>query len=183
MKGRIVGGLVVAMAMVACGGGDDGGDEPIDQAEVLDSAAVCEGQGNPAAPALGEGQDQLAFYLHDENGWALESWSAELPPDTEALIPDDAAVTVCLSVTATGETVTCDFEDEGDQFTLTVAQATYDVAIRASSTGEVLDQGTANSKAAECPFSAFWTEGEGTRTDYQDPTKDVLALLEPYIAA
>ena len=186
MRGRIIGGLLLAAAMVACGGGGDGGDgggdEPIDQADVLASAAVCDGKANAAAPAIGTGSDQLAFYVHDDAGWALDSFSADLTEDAVALNPDEAAITVCLSVIDTGASVSCPFEDEGDQFTLVVTQATYDVAIRASATGEVLDQGSATSKEAECPFSAFWTTGEGTRTDYVQPTKDVLAMLEPYLA-
>jgi len=178
---RMIAGLLLIGALTACGGGDDEGDDPVDQG-TFGAGAVCEGTGWEAAPAVGSGTEQLGFYVHDEDGWALDSWSAELPENAEALIPEEASIIVCLSVVETGASVSCPFEDEGDEFTLVVAEATFDVAIRAAATGETLAQGPATSGTAECPLAAFWTQGEGTRTDYAKPVDDVLALLEPYLA-
>lgn len=182
MTGRsAIVGLVLVGTLAACGGGDDEGEETVDQG-TFGAGAVCEGTGWEEAPAVGSGTEQFAFYIHDEDGWRLDSWSGDVPEGTEATIPEEASIIVCLSVVETGASVDCPFEDEGDQFTLVATEATFDVSVRAAKTAEVLDQGSASSGTAECPLSAFWTEGEGTRIEYAEPVDDVLALLEPYLA-
>jgi hypothetical protein len=182
MVGRAVvcGSMLVALA--ACGGGDDGGGSGGETGEVVElpSSVVCDGQGYDLAPAVGEGTDQAVVYVNGGSGWDYTSWGS-LPEEGVASVPEDASIAVCASVTQTGATVSCPFEDEGDKFTLVVSEATYDVTIRAASTGEVLERGTATSEAAECPFSAFWTSGEGTRTDYAEAGADVTAMLEPHL--
>jgi len=182
MVGRtvILGLMVVALA--ACGSGDDGGGSGGGTGEVVElpSSVVCDGKGYDLAPAVGEGTDQAVVYVNGGSGWDYTNWGS-LPEGAVASVPEDASIAVCASVTQTGTSVSCPFEDEGEEFTLAVSEATYDVAIRAASTGEVLEEGTATSEAAECPFSAFWTSGEGTRTDYAEAGADVTTMLEPYL--
>ena len=176
--------LVVATGMLGgCSGGDDDGGGSGDTAPTVavPSDAVCDGTGNPAAPAMTESGNTVYIYVNDGSGWSYQSWFSDLPGGAEPLNPDEASLVVCLEVTGTSTTVTCPFEDEGDAFTLEVAEATYDATLRASSTGEVVETITTASEAPECPLSAFWTQGEGTRTDYAKPVDDVLAMLEPYL--
>lgn len=170
---------MLAGLLAACGGDDDGGGDG--EVVELGSSVVCDGEGYDLAPAVGEGTDQAVVYVNGGSGWDYTSWS-DLPEGAVASVPEEASLAVCASVTETGASVSCPFEDEGEEFTLVVSEATYDVTIRAASTGEVLEQGTATSGPAECPFSAFWTSGEGTRTDYAEAGADVTALLEPLLA-
>ena len=174
--------FVLAGALTACGGGDGDGDGGGGTGEVVElpSSVVCDGQGYDLAPAVGAGTEQVVVYVNGGSGWEYTSWGTNLPEGAEASVPEDASIAVCASVAETVTTVSCPFEDEGDEFTITVSEVTYDVTIRAASTGEVLDQGTATSGAAECPSFTSWTQGEGTRTEYAEA--DVTALLEPHLA-
>jgi hypothetical protein len=169
--------VLLVGTMTACGGGDDGdgGGEVVE----LSSSVVCNGEGYDLAPAVGSGTDQAVVYVNGGSGWDYTHWST-LPEDAIASVPEDASIAVCASVTETGASIECPFEDEGEEFTLVVAEATYDVAIRAASTGEVLEQGSVTSGAAECPGFASWTSGEGTRTEYAEA--DVTAMVDSALA-
>lgn len=168
-------GLVMSWVLTACGG--DGGDAG--EVVELPSSVVCDGAGYELAPAVGAGTDQAVVYVNGGSGWDYTSWST-LPEDAVAAVPEDASLAVCATVTETGASIECPFEDEGEEFTLVMSEATYDVAIRAASTGDVLEQGPVASGAAECPGFASWTSGEGTRTEYAEA--DVTELVESALA-
>ena len=163
------GALATGLLLTACGGGDEGG--PIDLASSFPSAAVCNGEPSDVNPPASDPFSGYV-YLNDGDGWG-SGWS-NLFGGEHAIIGDDATTILCASVATTTEADRCEYEDDGETFTLVMASATYDVELRTAETADVLAAESIAVAAEECPMVTSWTPGEGERTSYPRPSDDQL---------
>ena len=177
--------LAALGVLILAGCGDDGGDASSggDQSATSAPAAVCNGDANDAAPDVTPGSSPVAIYEDAGDGWQFRSWVGDLDEARDPLVPEDAALVVCLEVTSSEVVDTCEFEEDGSSFELELADAEYEVAVRAAATGEELAGGTASATAGDCPMFTSFTQGEASRVDYARPVDDVVALIDEAEAA
>lgn len=165
--------LAAAIVIASCGGGGSGS---VDQADTFPSAAVCRGDANENAPAR-SGNDQGYVYVNEGEGWKAQ-WFDTFGDKRAALPETEASVILCATVTQSSEVDRCEFETDGEAFSLILMEATYDVALRAASTAEVIATKTMTASNEECPFSTSWRTGEGERASFAPPADDIAAFLE-----
>lgn len=164
---------VAAVLLGACGGSDSGGS--IDQADSFPSAAVCNGEPNDKAPAAGS-PDKGYVYVNDGSGWRA-SWFGAFG-DNHALSADvEATVILCATITSSTEVERCDFEEDGDQFTLVLMEAEYDIEVRSASSAEVIATDTAVGSPDGCPFIGSWSQGEKERRSFPEPSADLARTI------
>lgn len=195
---RSVIGLVLAAGVVglaACGGGD--GQVDLNPGVAEDPVTITEAPSNPDAAAgvcTGTPNRDAADY-DQRNGtvtvfqknpgssdYVFRSYLDQLPEGTVALEPSQASVVVCLDVTNSEVIDTCTYTDEqsGEDFTLEIASASYDVKIFEAQTGRKIDDEVdLEEDARECPASATFTEGENSQIDYARPITTLETLLQP----
>ncbi len=167
--------IAIAMLMIlsACGGGDGGGSL------AADAARVCDGGSNSFSPDFETvGQHTLTVLWNAGDDWTFAPSRGDFPDEQLALTPGDGSVVACLTITSSTVVNECDFEEEGDRFVLELADATYDVELRAQSTGEIVGSTTgAEGTARECPLIGTWDPGEGSRFEPGLPVTEVQALF------
>jgi hypothetical protein len=170
--------VVAALALSACGGSDGGGGggSAIDMADSFPSAAVCNGEPHEDAPDGGESVGYV--YLSDGEGWS-SAWFDTFG-DAHAVVGDDANVILCATVTASSEGQRCEFEDDGDTFTLVMMEATYDVELRRAVTANVVGRDSVSAPADECPFITSWSPGEGERQSFPKPADGLQPLIDTF---
>lgn len=167
----------VAAAATGCGGSGDANDT-IDLADAFASARVCNGEANENVP---EGANGTA-YTHLSNG---DGWSTAWPGvfgDNEAIVGDDAGNILCVTVTASSEAQRCDYEDDGDAFTLIMMDATYDIELRFASSANVIGRDSGSATADDCPTVVSWTPGESERQQFPVPTEALQPLLDTFFS-
>ena len=165
------------MLLAACGGSD--GDGSVDLADGLPSAAVCNGEPSSVNPPSSDPFSGYV-YLNDGEGWST-GWSGAFG-EQHAIVGDDATSILCVSVADSTEVERCEYEEDGEAFTLVMASATYDLELRHADTAAVVATDTVTAEAGECPFVTSWTAGEGERISYPTPAGDALAAtLEPFL--
>lgn len=167
----VVTAVTAALALGACGG-DDEGSGSVDLADGLPSAAVCNGDPSDAAPAASEPFAGYA-YLNDGDGWS-SAWF-DVFGDQQAIVGDDATTIMCVTVAASTETDRCDYEQDGDTFTLVLVDADYDVELRTAESAEVVASDSFTVTAEDCPGFTSWTVGETERTSFPVPGADQIA--------
>lgn len=165
----VAGALVAGLAVAACGGDDDEGSDSVDLADGLASAAVCNGEPSDANPPSSDPFSGYV-YVNEGDGWTT-GWG-DLFGDQQAIVGDDATTILCVSVTESTEVQRCDYERDGETFTLVMASATYDIELREADTAEVVAGDTVSVEAEECPGITSWTEGESERTSYPRPADE-----------
>ncbi len=171
--------LAVGLVASACGG-DDGGDSgSVDLASSFASAAVCNGEPSDANPPASDPFSGYV-YLNDGSGWST-AWSGAFG-EQHAIVGDDATAILCVSVTGSTEAERCDYEEDGESFTLVMASATYDIELRNADTANVIATDSFTVDAEECPFITSWTPGEGERTSYPDPAEEqIQTSIGPFL--
>ncbi len=166
------------LLLAACGGGDSGGGS-VDLAGGLPSAAVCNGEPSSVNPPSSDPFSGYV-YLNDGTGWSTGWFDAF--GDHHAIVGDDATSILCVNVAESTEVERCDYEEEGEDFTLVLASATYELELRNADTANVIATDTLTAAPDDCPFVVSWTPGEGERTSYPRPSADALsATLDPFI--
>lgn len=178
---RTIAALLAAatgLGVAACGGSDGDGDG-VDLASGLPSAAVCNGEPSDVNPPSSEPFSGYV-YVDDGTGWTT-GWF-DLFGDQHAIVGDDATAILCVNVTESTEAERCEYERDGDTFTLVMASATYDIELRNADTANVIATDTLTVDAEPCPGITSWTEGDTERTSYPRPTDEqVQAALGPFI--
>ncbi len=168
--------MALAVLAAACGGSDSGSSGGgIDFADSFPSAAVCNGEPHEsvsAAPASGYA------YLNSGDGWST-GWNTVFGDDV-AIVGDDAENILCATVTESSEAERCEYEEDGESFTLILMDASYSLELRFAKSANVIarDEGTA--VAEGCPTVVSWTAGEGERRRYPEPTEALDRMLSPF---
>lgn len=163
-------------ALAAACGGSDGGSDTVDLADTLASAKVCNGEANENAP---EGGDSLGYaYLNAGDGWT-SGWF-DMFGDAGAIVGDEAHNILCATVTESSEAERCDYDEDGETFTLIMMDATYSLELRFAKSANVIARDTGTAAAAECPSFVSWTEGEGERRQFSQPTEALDRMLQPF---
>ena len=172
---RLLPAVLLAALAVSCGGsgGEGGSGDAIDLADTFASAKVCNGEANENVPD--PTASNVYTYLNEGSGWST-AWFG-LFGDSEAIVGDDASNILCATVTDSTEAERCEFEDDGDKFTLIMMDATYDIELRFAESANVIGRDSGSVSADPCPTITSWTPGEGERRDYPQPTE----LVQPFI--
>ena len=178
---RLLAALLAVTALAGACGGDDGGST--DQAATSSAAAVCDGEANETAPGIEPGTTPVAVYEDAGDGWTFQSWIGDLPESRDPIIPEDAGIVVCLEVTGSEVAEECEFEEEGQEFTLELADADYDVTVRGAATADELAAGSASATSGDCPTFTSFSGGETSRVQYARPVEEVVGLIEEAEAA
>jgi hypothetical protein len=202
-----VGATAACLALSLAGCGDDGGSDDARAAGVDDSAdsgdtstdvlfpddfkPVCQGATVSRATAYDEtatAHKALYFASSDD---ALTERTSDLPGDwTVAFTPDAdalAAIDVVLCAVRTGEELVQEctgYEDDGVDTGNTVNwhTATYEVSVRAATTGQVLAQETMEATDEACPSIVFFDEDGQTLDMYASIESDAaVAFLKPFV--
>ena len=178
--------LILIVILAACGGEDP--DRPIG---TYDFDTVCKGEGLPKGMAYDSAQTgiqritvmsdstigaQYDDYSPHYMSNAPEEWFPQVVDGTYSYA--DVPLTGCIHRTSTTQVDACEFEDD---YTLIVYEATYEVSVRATQTGEVIAQETMTAPA-ECPTMHMFTDGE-YEEDYFAVIDDqtIQNFIEPYV--
>lgn len=202
-----VGATATFLALSLAGCGDDGGNDaaatsPDDSADGGDTSTdvplfpddfkpVCQGATVSRATAYDEtatAHKALYFASSDD---ALTERTSDLPADwTVAFTPDAdalAAIDVVLCAVRTGEALVQEctgYEDDGVDTGSTVNwhTATYEVSVRAATTGQVLAQETMEATDEGCPSIVFFDEDGQTLDMYASiESEAAVAFLKPFV--
>ncbi len=173
-------GVIGALLGVAACGGSDGGDAAtFDAADFDPAAAVCNGTPNPSAPN-GTGRAEMGYaYLNDGDGWRT-TWGSVFGANHATIAETEATSILCATIVESTEAERCDFEDEGDTFTLIKMAATYDIELRFASSGNVIGKDTVSAPAEECPMITSWSKGETERRSWPEPTAELARTLDVF---
>ena len=196
--GLVLSAAVLAFSLAACGddGGDggadgDGGGAPAEQLFPDDFQPVCQGATVSAATAYDEAaatHKALYFASHEED---LTDKSSSLPADWTVLYSPEgdalAAIDLVLCAVRTSEALVQEctgYQDDGVDTGNTVNwyTATYDVSVRAATTGQVLAQETMEATDEDCPTLVFF-DGEDETVDMYAALSDddMVAFLKPFV--
>jgi hypothetical protein len=197
--GLVVSAAALALGLAGCGddggsdgGSGDGGDGAATQLFPDDFEPVCQGATVSAATAYDEAATthKALYFASVEEG--LTDRSSELPADWTVTFSTDgdalAAIDLVLCAVRTGEELveTCTgYEDDGVDTGNAVNwhTATYEVSVRAATTGQVLAQETMEADDEECPSFVFFGEDGETIDQYASlPEETVVAFLQPFVA-
>ncbi len=202
MKVRIILGLVVALSLVGCGGGDDGststdagaGDVPSTDVSVptilgaSDLQQVCVGGTIASTPEYdksakgphpliafsGEAPDYTELTLDFPEGWAMDFLAYETAELVACLDRvDEELVKTCEGYTS---------DESEEEFSVDLYNATYDTTVYAAKTGEEVVSGKIEATDKECPYIAFFDEGEKTQRQDADPSADLAVLVKKFVA-
>ena len=200
--GVAVSAALLAFGLTSCGddggsGGDDGGDggDGGTADAVLfpdDFEPVCQGATVSAATAYEEGATthKALFFESFEEGLTDQSsalpadWTVMFSPDGNAL----AEIDLVLCAVRTGEEFVKEctgYEDDGVDTGNTVnwRTATYEVSVRAATTGQVLAEETMEADDTECPSLVFFDEEGETVDDWATlPDESLIDFLKPFVA-
>ncbi len=168
--------LAVTAFVASCGGSGGGSSESVDLADSLPSAAVCNGEPNENVPESGNSTGYA--YLNGGDGWST-GWN-EVFGEDKAIVGDDAGNILCATVTESSEVERCEYEDNGESFTLILMEATYDIELRFAKSANVIGRDTGTATADECPVSVVWTPGEGERRQFAPPTEALEPILTTF---
>lgn len=177
---RAVGVLTTIIFLAACGGSDGGsGPAPFDEADFDPAAAVCTGEPNPNAPT-GAGGTELGYaYRNDGNGWRT-AWTSVFGANQASIAETEASSILCATVVESSETERCEFEQDGETFTLVMMEATYDIELRFASSGNVIGTDTVSAASDECPFVTSWSLGDTERKSWPEPTAELARTLDVF---
>lgn len=185
---------LVALLLSACGGGGSGtegldevADDPVTVTEAPDSpgdaAAVCDGTANGDAADYDQGDGTVAVFEREQGSdYEFRSYVDNLPEGTVATNPDEASVVVCFEITNSEVVDSCTYTDEqsGDEFTVDIANATYNVTIREATTARVIEEEMElEGEVRDCPGASTFTEGQNSKIDYARPAAELQTLLGP----
>lgn len=196
--GLVISSAVLALSLAGCGddGGDDGGsDGNGDTSGPIfpdDFKPVCQGATVSAATAYDENATTHKAVYFASSDDDLVDRSANLPADWTVAFSTEgdalAAIDLVLCATRTAEELVQEctgYEDDGVDTGNTVNwhTATYDVSVRAATTGQVLAEETMEATDEECPsFVFFDEEKDDTQDMYAEvPEKDLIAFLKPFV--
>lgn len=183
MTGRWTAALAVAAACIVLGacGGDDEADLSVNgNAAPGAAAAVCDGEMfEPKA----KGPTRVAVFTDGGDGFEYTPYGSELPKGFEATIPEDASVIVCMTVTSSEVAERCEYTDDdtGRDFTVELANATYDVRVVGADSGRELATANMRGSAGECSLITAFSAGEDRRTSYGKPGAQLTSLLSPIV--
>lgn len=176
-RGIVVSAAVGTLVFAACGG-DEGSSGPVDLADSSPSAAVCNGTPSDVNPPASDPFSGYA-YLNDGSGWTV-GWDAF--GDQRAIVGDDATAILCIEVTESTPGERCEYEDDGDTFTLVMTSASYSIELRNADTANVIARDTFSVDAEECPFVTSWSEGESERNSYPTPSDEqIQTSIGPFL--
>lgn len=169
------------MTLAACGGSDgSSSSDDLDFADSFASAAVCNGEPSDVNPPASEPFAGYAYLNEGSGAWGF-GWSSVFGDQT-AIVGDDATAILCVTVTETTESERCEYEEDGEMFTLVMVEASYDIELRNADTASVIARDSFDVAADECPFVTSWTEGEGERTSYPVASDEQIQLsLGPFL--
>lgn len=175
---RALGVLAGTVILAACGGSSSNSEPaPFDAANSNPAAAVCIGTPNPRAPQ--GGADLGSAYLNDGDGWRT-TWGSVFGANQASIAETEAVSILCATVTESTEGERCDFEQDGDAFTLVMMAATYDIELRLASTANVIGRDTVSAAAEPCPIVTSWSEGDTERRSWPEPTADLARTLDAF---
>lgn len=181
LSSRLIAGAVgLALAVAACGDDDGGGSsDAVDLSSGLASAAVCNGEPSEVNPPSSDPFSGYS-YLNAGDGWT-RGWVGVFG-DQEAIVGDDATSILCIQVTESTEVERCEYEEEGESFTLVMVSASYDIELRNADTAEVVASDSLDVEAEECPGITSFEAGETERTSYPQPSEEqIQASLGPFL--
>ncbi|QQR55618.1 hypothetical protein IPG41_03635 [Candidatus Peregrinibacteria bacterium] len=147
-----------------------------------DFAEVCNATPLPEAAAYTEEAGIHPVILFDrmqqepylERSFALaENWQVDWQ---EA---EKYQLVSCVSFTPKEKSGTCDFDVEGETYTLDLYPATYTVDLYAAQSGAKLASTSLDLPAAECPSMHYFTEK--TEAYYPDYIPALSTFLTPYV--
>ncbi len=177
-RNLVIGGLAAAVLVTACGG-DDGESGSVDLADGTPSAAVCNGEPSDVNPPA---SDPFSGYVYqnDGSGWTTGWFDAF--GEQHAIVGDDATAILCVNVTESAESERCDYEEDGETFTLVMASATYEIDLRNADSANTIARDTFSVEAEDCPLIVSWTAGESERTSYPRPSDEqIQTSLGPFL--
>jgi len=170
--------LTGALAIAACGGDGGSGGGAIDLSDGLASADVCNGNPSDVNPPASDPFSGYT-YLNDGTGWTT---GFDVFGDQRAIVGDDATAIMCVNVTETAAVERCEYDEDGEAFTLVMNEATYTLDLRNADTANVIATHTVTVPAEECPFVTSWTEGEGERNSYPTPSEEQIEVaIGPFL--
>ncbi|MDA0268546.1 MAG: hypothetical protein O3A14_16710 [Cyanobacteria bacterium] len=106
------------------------------------------------------------------------SWKMEWEESQETQL------VACLTVTKQAIANACEFDpDEGQTqgYVLETYDTTYDVALYAAQSGELIDSTTFDLSGDDCPVVHFFTEGEYTDSSSANYTQALIDFVKPYV--
>ena len=194
--------LLIGFGAAACGG-DSGGSGgvtiPSDPAELqsFHLAKMCTGTVIEAAAeydASGSGPHKIALY--NQNGFDETVYDLMFPSQTD--LPEDwttpfdqpfsdIELVGCLSRTETTLVDTCEgyeIDEEDREGTVEIYDATYELAIYAAQTGELLGTETIETYMDECPSFVMFSTGDGedlVEERYGSAADELVNLIESYV--
>ncbi len=205
MKARWAILLFVAVVVLAgCGGGGDDsgstdtgaepGDIPSTSVSIptilgsSDLEQVCGGGTIAAAPEYdkkAKGPHPLIAFVGEAPD--LEEKTLEFPEgwQIDFLAYEQAELVACLDRVDEKFVKNCEgytSEDSDEEFSVELYEATYDTTVYAAKTGEVVVSGKIETKSKDCPYLAFFDEGEKTQRDDADPSDQLRELVKKVVA-
>ena len=154
-----------------------------------DFAQVCNGIAFAPAksyePTAGTVHNLYVFDRENDSESFSKSYR-ELPEGWELSFEEsqNTQLVACLTITAQELANTCEFPpEEGETlaYTLETYDTTYDMAVYAAQSGELLDNKTLELQGDECPMFHLFTEGEPLDTSNPDYSQALLEFVKPYV--
>jgi hypothetical protein len=180
--------FLFSVGLIACTGGEDP-DRPIGTA---DFDTVCKGEGltkGASYNAEASGVHRISVMTDSTIGAQYEEYFpqylSQLPEEWFPQIVDgtfsyaDVELTGCIHRVDVTPVEACEFEDE---YTLNVHQATYELTVRTTQTGEILASETIEVEAS-CPTMHMFTDGEFEEDYFPVVDEETIqAFIQPYVA-
>ncbi|PZR16739.1 MAG: hypothetical protein DI536_06185 [Archangium gephyra] len=141
-------------------------------------AFVCEGEGQPNAPAYEREEGLVSPMLNFERRTEKYFWPGRMTPGWWSSEPKHAQLVVCATITEKKVFKRCTYEGGGGGITLW--EATYELVVREARTARELAKTTVSllPSGTTCDFMKLGKEQEGVFPDYAPALR---ALVEPLV--
>ena len=177
--------LLIALTITACRG-----DDPSKFNLSLSLCMLAEGNPNalPYDPTGGINK-VVIFYENAEGGgrtiapeqFPIEGWIARNVFGQNR--KTEGSLVACLNGEPADEIKVCTYEVNNKQVIGTLYDAVYDVTLYEGTTGEVLDTGSINGPAGECPpFAGFPPRQDRGKIYGKPDLGELVDFLRPYVA-
>lgn len=205
MRRKMMSAWLLSVALAACGGG---GEEPAAQDPLDIPPAATPEAAMSSVPAMSSASDleqvcgggTVAAATSYEKGskgpHRLIAFSGEAPEYEELTLDfpegwaidflayEQAELVACLDRVDERFVKTCEgysSEESDEEFSVDLYDATYAVSLIAATSGEILAEGEIESSDKECPYIAFFDEGEKKQRQDADPSKQLREFVKDYV--
>lgn len=190
--------LVFGLVAGACGGGDDdtssggsssdGSSDTTAASEFLfsgDFEQVCRGIPQEGGSAVGTATGASPLLVFAGVDPEYNQAFGVVPDEWQPEFGEEATIEMVLCLSRTSETASelCEgYQDDGIEWAVQTFDASYDVQLRAATTGEVIASTTLDAVSDGCPMFSSYSEGDPSPIpDYARPDDAIQAFAAEHV--